>query len=45
MEQPEHSNIALIANLIAFAIMAPLAWYLKAHYVPILAAWSRTWFH
>ena len=37
--------IALFSYFLAAAILIPMGWWMKAHWVPALAAWSRGWFH
>lgn len=45
-EKPqEPSQLDLISYAIAAAIMAPIGWYLKAHYAQDFGAWLLSPFH
>lgn len=44
-ETPKPDAISIISYFIAAAVLIPIGWWLKAHLVPELAAWSRDWFH
>lgn len=41
----EPSRLDLITYAIAAIILAPVGWYLKAHYAHDLGAWALSWFH